>query len=323
MSENELSVAAFYCQLFSTVQAVNGSEGGDEQRHDEAKPQTTSDVWVEDTWTEDDDAKAHGLLKYNQEKCIISPARKATDSNAWDQFYRDHGIKFFKDRHYLSRAFPLEFSPLSSAKVNKTLVEVGCGVGNAILPLMEDESSEWQILHGLDLSHVAIDLLRKDPRFIQYNNQQQEGRSAAAFAHVCDISLQLPSSCAEVADVTTLLFCLSALDPSSMPQAALHVASSLRPGGVLVVRDYGRYDEAQMKLGVSRNKQLKDNFYQKHDGTKVFYFTVEDLEQLFTNAGLKVLELEYIRRIYKNNASGEKRRRVWVQGRFSKPINNL
>jgi methyltransferase-like protein 6 len=104
-----------------------------------------------------------------------------------------------------------------------------------------------------------------------------------------------------------------------MKQAARNVASSLRPGGVLVFRDYGRYDEAQMKLGVSRNKQLKDNFYRKHDGTKCYYFTLEELEDLFKQAGLEVLDLKYLRRVVRNNATGETRRRVWASGRFIKP----
>ena len=82
---------------------------------------------------------------------------------------------------------------------------------------------------------------------------------------------------------------------------------------------YGRFDEAQMKLGVSRKKQLKENFYRKHDGTKCYYFSLEDVEKLFTSVGLQVLELEYLQRIYDNLKSGEKRRRVWVHGRFQKP----
>jgi methyltransferase-like protein 6 len=105
-----------------------------------------------------------------------------------------------------------------------------------------------------------------------------------------------------------------------MKTAARHVAATMKHGGVLVIRDYGRYDEAQLKLGVSRAKRLSDNFYVKSDGTRCYYFSLEDMEQLFVDhAGLRILELKYICRVYENRAKDEKRRRIWVQGRFQKP----
>lgn len=206
---------------------------------------------------------------------------------------------------YLCKAFPKEFAMPS------TLVEIGCGVGNAILPLLKDGWTVW----GLDFSPVAIDLLRKDERF-------QESQSHA-HAHVWDISHAPPKSPLPwfgVANVSTLLFCLSALHPNEMVQAAQNVAATLQKGGILCVRDYGRYDEAQLKLGTSRGKRLGEHFYRKHDGTYVYYFSLQDLERLFVEkAGLEVLELGYIRRMHHNRATRERRRRVWVQGRFRKP----
>ena len=138
------------------------------------------------------------------------------------------------------------------------------------------------------------------------------------YGHVCDISKEIPNSCIGISDVTTLLFCLSAIDPSDMIAAAQNVVSTLKPGGILVFRDYGRYDEAQMKLGISRSKQIKNNFYRKHDGTKCYYFTVDDIRNLFSSE-LNIIELDYLRRIYQNKGTGQQRRRVWVQGRFQKP----
>ena len=187
---------------------------------------------------------------------------------------------------------------------------------------------EWTV-HGLDLSKVAIDWLRQDERFVRAIE------SSRAQAYVCDISalpsasdskndpLTIPEGCRGVADVSTLLFCLSAIAPGpGMIQAVKNAAATLKSKtGVLVFRDYGRFDEAQLKLGTSRNKLLdNDNFYRKHDGTKCYYFSLEDVRDLFENhAGLKVLELKYLRRIYRNRGTTEVRRRVWVQGRFQQP----
>ena len=128
----------------------------------------------------------------------------------------------------------------------------------------------------------------------------------------------MPTNFQGKATVTSLLFCLSAIHPDHQPDAVRHAASTLGPGGVLVFRDYGRFDQAQIKLGSQRNKLVADNFYRKHDGTKCYYFTLEELRTLFRNAGMEVIELEYIKRVYKNRAENSTRRRVWVHGRFRK-----
>ncbi len=295
--------------------------------------------WTEDTWTSVDEENAEQILQKNIEKCTITNMLKSEesnsheemeDANAWDQFYSNHGNRFFKDRHYFSRAFPEEFptTPLSNSATSnnecelneRTLVEIGCGVGNAILPMLEVGESEgnWDVIHGLDISSEAIQILREDPRFVAFNETGSQRRKA--YGHVCDISRGLPPLCSGISNVTTLIFCLSAIDPSRQKEAAKHVVDSLKPGGVLVFRDYGRYDEAQMKLGTSRSKRIKDNFYRKHDGTKCYYFTLEDLESLFRDdLGMEVLELKFLRRVYGNKATTQVRRRIWAQGRFRKP----
>lgn len=322
----EFSTAASYFVLFSKKNeqqqsaTTTSSESNSSSKFGPSSSQEDGN-WEVYHWTEQDEVEAKATLEAHLEKSAISSLEKFqeddADAEAWDKFYHDNGTRFFKDRHYFQKAFPNEFG--SAPPNSKTLVEVGCGVGNACLPLLEDgDSSPWKTIHAMDISAEAIALLRQDLRFLECNSSTNKtGRSI--HGHVCDISRSFPEACVGAADVTTLIFCLSALDPDDMTQAAAHVASSLKPGGTLIVRDYGRYDEAQMKLGTSRNKRIKDNFYRKHDGTKCYYFALEDLEQLFVKAGLQVLELYFIRRLYGNKASGESRRRIWVQGRFVKP----
>ena len=48
------------------------------------------------------------------------------------------------------------------------------------------------------------------------------------------------------------------------------LVETLKPGGKLLVRDYGRYDEAQLRFG--SNNKLADNYYVRQDGTLSYYF---------------------------------------------------
>lgn len=294
---NELTtVASYYYLLYRGAQTAPSGASHE-----------ANSFWQEDEWSEQETLEAEHILREAEERCaIVGPSSaiiRCPLVKDWDSFYQHNTTNFFNDRHWLTREFPDEFcSP-------ETCVEIGCGVGNNMFPLLETGWTVW----GLDFSSVAIKLLKQDERF------QSSKNLGKAHAQVLDISQQItdPLPWLGTAHVATLLFCLSALDPNQMSVAARNAAAMLRPGGILLFRDYGRYDEAQLKLGTSRSKKLGEHWYRKHDGTRVYYFSVEDLERLFVDGGgLEAIECKYIRRAYHNRATRERRRRVWVQGRF-------
>lgn len=341
MSNDEMETAASYYVLYAELDA--SVEHQQEQVENE---EDGHEAWAEDyDWTEERIEEARSTLAANEELCDVATSSvkgsyivQQYEQNAgknWDDFYSRHQTSFFKDRHYLHKTFPEEFGPLYEDTSSNndtdmtsgqefTVMEIGCGVGNTVLPLLErgeeaviDGERRRINVWGLDFASVAIDLLKKDERFIEAS---ANGR---AHAGVWDITLPSPSeySIGNISDVSILLFCLSAISPEKMPDAARHAASTLKPGGILVLRDYGRYDEAQMKLGASRCKRLGENFYVKSDGTRCYYFELEDLKRLFgpDGAGLEIVELKYLRRVYGNRSEDAERRRVWVQARFRRP----
>jgi SAM-dependent methyltransferase len=380
-------IQAEYCLLYHQL---NQNES---KSTDDPSEETNNAYWQTFEWTSHELQETQEILESNLSTSDLIQnhpqgrgqyIKDNLEHNAhqhWDKFYTHHQTKFFKDRHYLHKAFPQEFgilypksrydakhTPFDTNTYNDddddaneshdtfTVMEIGCGVGNTVLPLLElhpwivkPHSKEKQLLQvwGLDFSSIAIDLLKQDERFLQANNNDMNNdndnnplRNATttipprAHAAVWDITQHFPqdidSQLYQAADISMLLFCFSAIAPSKMVQAAKHVADTLKPGGVLIFRDYGRYDEAQIKLGTSRRKRLGDNYYVKHDLTRVYYFDLEDLRRLFgrndshdkecVGAGLEVLELKYIQRLYTNRSKGDVRRRVWVQGRFRKPM---
>jgi len=75
----------------------------------------------------------------------------------------------------------------------------------------------------------------------------------------------------------------------------------MAPNGVLYFRDYGRYDLAQLRLAQRANQKLKDNFYARSDKTRAYYFTTEEVHDLFVKgAGFEEVENEYHYRLIEN-----------------------
>jgi tRNAThr (cytosine32-N3)-methyltransferase len=60
--------------------------------------------------------------------------------------------------------------------------------------------------------------------------------------------------------------------------------NTFSPGGLLMFRDYGRFDEAQLRF--DKGHLLGDHFYVKGDGTRVYYFTLEDVRRLMTGGSI-------------------------------------
>ena len=86
----------------------------------------------------------------------------------WDLFYKRNTTHFFKDRHWITREFPELLQTISELggrresqqtdKKRLILFEAGCGVGNTVFPLLEENSNLF--IYACDFSPRAIDFVK-------------------------------------------------------------------------------------------------------------------------------------------------------------------
>ncbi|BHF58392.1 ribosome bioproteinsis protein tsr3 [Sparganum proliferum] len=262
----------------------------------------------------------------------------------WDRFYNRNGARFFKDRHWTTREFAELTKFVEPGSDQMVILEVGCGVGNFIFPLLENTYSGSQsdstvqpttgplkgsksvIIYACDISPKAVIMVRQHPLFSE----------DYASAFICDISvegallgaladapkptlLDRPSLFNPGFDLATLIFVLSAINPDVMHICLQNIADVLRHGGKLLLRDYGLHDHSQLRFGRG-SRLLKDKpSYHRQDGTLTYFFSVEELTSMLSNAGLTVLKCSYIHRKTENRATGLCIKRIFIQAIAQKP----
>uniref|UniRef100_A0A8C2ATR6 tRNA N(3)-cytidine methyltransferase n=1 Tax=Cyprinus carpio TaxID=7962 RepID=A0A8C2ATR6_CYPCA len=229
----------------------------------------------------------------------------------WDLFYKRNTTNFFKDRHWTTREFEELKKCRESQGQKLVLLEAGCGVGNCIFPLLEEDLSIF--IYACDFSPRAVEFVKQNALYC----------TERCLAFQCDLTkddLQATIQ-VETVDVATLIFVLSAIHPDKMQKALEQIYKVLRPGGIVLFRDYGLYDHAMLRFK-SGNK-LGDNFYVRQDGTRSFFFSREYLAGLFQQAGFETLVNEYVLRETVNKKEGLCVPRVFLQSKFLKPVPSL
>ncbi|KAG2208269.1 methyltransferase-like protein 6-like protein [Mucor mucedo] len=224
----------------------------------------------------------------------------------WDLFYKRNTTKFFKDRHWTDREFP----ELADQSKKQKCLEVGCGVGNFVFPLLADNPSLF--MYACDFSKRAVDMVK--------GNESYDESRCKAF--VCDLTAdKLTDNIPENSlDLVSAIFVFSAIPPEKMDIAIRNVMSVLKPGGHVIFRDYGIYDEAQIKFSKTSDKRLENNFYVRHDGTMSYFFSKEELQARFEAEGFKTKECLYVYRETTNRSLEMRIDRIFVQGKFEKPL---
>lgn len=67
-------------------------------------------------------------------------------------------------------------------------------------------------------------------------------------------------------DIISMIFVLSAIHPDKFVGVLTNLYKCLRPGGMVLVRDYGLYDMAMLRFGPG--SKLGSQLYVRQDGTR-------------------------------------------------------
>ncbi|XP_073074804.1 tRNA N(3)-cytidine methyltransferase METTL8, mitochondrial isoform X4 [Manis javanica] len=202
-----------------------------------------------------------------------------------------------------------ELFPGSSATFR--ILEVGCGVGNSVFPILNTlQNAPKSFLYCCDFASEAVELVKLH---LSYRAGQ-----CCAFVHdICDNCSPYPFPDG-ILDVILLVFVLSSIHPDRMQGVLNRLSKLLKPGGMLLFRDYGRHDETQLRF--KRGHCLSENFYVRGDGTRVYFFTKGEVHNMFCKAGLDEKQNLVDHRLQVNRKRQVKMHRVWVQGKFQKPL---
>lgn len=75
-------------------------------------------------------------------------------------------FRFFKDRHWLFTEFKEIIEPMSSSNDStKKILEIGCGVGNSVFPIVEHCKDSNVFVYGCDFSENAVNILKEHEEY--------------------------------------------------------------------------------------------------------------------------------------------------------------
>lgn len=234
-------------------------------------------------WISDCQSKPLPLIKVGEEIDEVSQ---------WDAFFHTHnGGQFFKARKYIHAAYERWLDKSS------VCLEVGCGHGCSIYPLVDHSSTRELCIIATDYSKEALSIFTMHDKFDPSRIEVRLWDITVPFAEstLFPVAVDKESGCVEGAptqhlpDSILCLFVLSALHPDHHEASLRHMWSILPPGGVILFRDYGVCDMTMFR----HRTRLTENLYRRNDGTLSYYFDLDYVRCLCGEVGFDPVELKY------------------------------
>ncbi|BGP53873.1 hypothetical protein JCM8202_006066 [Rhodotorula sphaerocarpa] len=235
----------------------------------------THNAWDQVEWGLEEEAFAQSALERQRGSPVpqhLQDQFNADPAAQWDTFYAHNKDNFFKDRAWLQNEFPELKDCLRPDAGPKRVVELGCGNGSTLFPLLAANENPQLDLHGYDYSKEAVGVVKGHTSF----------DPERCTCEVWDLSSKAgipPTVEPNSVDILTMIFVFSALHPDEWAQAVENVHRMLRPGGMLLFRDYGRNDLAMLRF--KANRYMQDGLYVRGDNTRVYFFERDELVHIF------------------------------------------
>jgi len=202
-------------------------------------------AWDHAPWGEEQEQ--HALKEIARQKLDPVPNELVETYHAeaaenWNKFYAKNENRFYKDRHYLRVEFPelfqmveadvspnilchpwreptgrgydltrhaVYFDPFQAGE--KAVMEIGCGAGNTMFPLLRESKNPKLFVYACDFSSTAVEVVKSNPVY-----DAKRGKAFVWDLAGDDIPPEVEP---ESMDVLVLIFVLSALHPDKWEQA--------------------------------------------------------------------------------------------------------
>ncbi|KAM6368887.1 tRNA N(3)-cytidine methyltransferase METTL2A isoform 2-T2 [Pluvialis apricaria] len=272
-------------------------------------------AWDNVEWSEEQEASARSKVQENSSQLLPQDKQEEYEVNAkryWDDFYKIHENGFFKDRHWLFTEFP-ELAPNRNPSQN----------GDSVHEFSNKEESNNEGLGSCENGHCSLEtraenrlnIIKSTPKicteelatqkYSELNQRDGDYPGSSASYRILEVGCGAGNTVFPI------------LQTNKMQCIVNRLSRLLKPGGMILLRDYGRYDLAQLRF--KKGQCLSDNFYVRGDGTRVYFFTQDELNDLFTTAGLEKIQNLVDRRLQVNRGKQMTMYRVWIQCKYRKP----
>nr|XP_028605753.1 methyltransferase-like protein 8 isoform X6 [Podarcis muralis] len=220
-------------------------------------------------------------------------------SRYWNEFYKIHKNHFFKDRKWLFVEFPEIIPEGKSDRCRKAITEnLRCTGLLEDNHLCEDNSAP----KVSSVLSACYDNSAADEQIVKSTGKQFPGGDSSY--RILEVGCGAGNSVFPILEVIRIQGVVNGL------------ARLLKPGGMILFRDYGRYDASQLRF--KKGRCLSENFYVRGDGTRAYFFTKDEIHSIFSSAGLTEVQNLLDRRLQVNRKKKVKIHRVWIQGKFQK-----